>query len=55
LELQDFVVISENGRVFLQNFQQGRGSERHVCREMRRAKETSAVFHFSDLYVVFNK
>jgi hypothetical protein len=28
LELQDFVVISGNGRVFLQNLQQGRGSER---------------------------
>jgi hypothetical protein len=28
LDLQDFVVISENGRVFLQNSQQGRGSER---------------------------
>jgi hypothetical protein len=54
LELQDFVVISGNGRVFLQNLQQdfvvisGVNVARHVCRETRRAKETGAVFHFPD-------
>jgi hypothetical protein len=32
LELQDFVVILGNRRVFLQNFQQGRGSERCATR-----------------------